>query len=109
MPSNARTQSGPVRAPQQDPTPVQRHPTPVQRRWLKRGLTQPGGKLPIFDEDGQRFANSTVKSCIRRGWAEPWFENPLKSDWVVCKLTHLGRVVAEEDSWQQGDLRDLTA
>jgi hypothetical protein len=102
MPSNAQSQGGPVRVPRHNPTSV-------QLRWLKRGLTQPGGKLPIFIEDGQRFANSTVKSCVRRGWAEPWFENPLKSDWVVCKLTHLGRVVAEEDGWQQDDLPDLSA
>jgi hypothetical protein len=102
MPSNAHAQGGPVRAPQQDPTPG-------QRRWLKRGLAQPGGKLPIFDENGQRFANSTIQSCVRLGWAEPWFENPLKSDWVVCKLTHLGRVVAEEDAWRLDDLPDISA
>lgn len=106
MPSNLRTnarlRSEPVSVPRQDPTRA-------QRRWLKRGLTQPGGKLPLFDEDGQRIANSTVKSCIRLGWAEPWFENPLKLDWVVCKLTHLGRVVAEEDGWQLDDQADLSA
>lgn len=71
-------------------------PTPVQRRWLRRGLTQPGGKLPMFDEDGQRITARTVRSCIEQGWAEPWFDNPLKPNWHVCKLTHLGRAVAEE-------------
>ncbi len=72
-------------------------PTPVQRRWLRHGLDQPGGKLSLFDDNGQRISERTVQSCIARGWAEPWFHNPLKPDWVVCKLTHLGRVVAEED------------
>ena len=72
------------------------HPTEVQRRWLCRGLDQPGGKLPLFDYDGKRFTDRTVQSCIRQGWAEPWFDNPLKPDWLVCKLTHLGRVIAEE-------------
>lgn len=71
-------------------------PTAVQRRWLCRGLDQPGGKLPLFDYDGKRFTDRTVQSCIRQGWAEPWFDNPLKPDWLVCKLTHLGRVIAEE-------------
>lgn len=71
-------------------------PSEVQSRWLKRGLTQPGGKLPLFDENGQRISDRTVQSCVRLGWAEPWFNNPLKKDWMVCKLTHLGRVVAEE-------------
>ena len=72
-------------------------PTTVQHRWLRSGLSQPGGKLPLFDAYGQRIASRTVKSCLEQGWAEPWFSNPLKPDWLVCKLTHLGRVVAEED------------
>lgn len=72
-------------------------PTAAQKAWLRRGLSQPGGKLPLFDQDGQRISERTVKSCLSRGWAEPWFDNPLKPDWLVCKLTHLGRVVAEED------------
>ncbi|MGY9019359.1 MAG: hypothetical protein ACKVHX_07830 [Alphaproteobacteria bacterium] len=71
-------------------------PSDVQSEWLRRGLTQPGGKLPLFDEEGQRIPDRTVQSCVRLGWAEPWFRNPLKKDWTVCKLTHLGRVVAEE-------------
>ena len=74
-------------------------PTPVQLRWLQSGLEQPGGKLPLFDHEGQRIATATIKSCLSHGWAEPWFSNPLKPDWVVCKLTHLGRVVAEENLW----------
>jgi len=76
---------------------AQPDPTPVQKRWLRRGLFEPGGKLPLFDEGGQRISERTVKSCIAHGWAEPWFDNPLKPGWLVCKLTHLGRVVAEED------------
>ena len=70
-------------------------PTPVQLRWLQRGLNQPGGKLSLFDGDGQRISERTMTSCLRKGWAEPWFNNPLKPDWLVCRLTHLGRVVAE--------------
>ena len=71
-------------------------PTADQKAWLRRGLEQPGGKLPLFDADGQRIAEEIVRSCVQPGWAEPWFNNPLKPDWLVCKLTHLGRVVAEE-------------
>ena len=43
----------------------------AQRQWLLHGLTQPGGKLPLFDEYGQKVSNQTVKSCIKKGWAEP--------------------------------------
>jgi hypothetical protein len=28
---------------------------------------------------------------MNKGWAEPWFENPLKPDMLVCKLTDDGR------------------
>ena len=71
-------------------------PTDVQRAWLGRGLSQPGGKLPLFDETGQRIDARTIRSCIDQGWAEPWFANPLKPDWLVCRLTPLGRGLAEE-------------
>lgn len=66
-------------------------PTRAQRAWLTRGLDQPGGKLPLFDRNGQRVNARMVRACMDRGWAEPWFENPLKPDWLVCKLTAEGR------------------
>ena len=69
-------------------------PTPAQLKWLRRGLSQPGGKLPLFDDWGQRVSEQTVRSCIAQGWAEPWFANPLKPDWLVCKLTSVGRSIA---------------
>ena len=66
-------------------------PSQIQRNWLERGLNQPGGKLPLFNYLGQRVSARTVESCIKHGWAEPWFNNPLKPDWQVCKLTEMGR------------------
>ncbi|MEE2688197.1 MAG: hypothetical protein VX430_02110 [Pseudomonadota bacterium] len=72
-------------------------PTPSQRSWLRRGLDQPGGKLPLFDKSGQRINQRTIKSCLTQGWAEPWFENPIKPDWLVCKLTEKGRKVSGEE------------
>ncbi len=71
-------------------------PTPEQREWLKRGLAQPGGKLPLFDRYGQNVSPRTIRACIDHGWAEPWFTNPLKPDWLVCKLTSSGREAAAE-------------
>ncbi|WP_425425912.1 hypothetical protein [Thalassobaculum salexigens] len=68
-------------------------PTAAQRAWLTRGLDQPGGKLPLFDHNGQRVSTRMVRACMDKGWAEPWFENPLKPDWLVCKLTADGRKV----------------
>ncbi len=90
MPAQAKTNGATDRA-------AHRPATPVQRKWLRGGLDQPGGKLPLFDEYGQRFSDRTVQRCLENGWAEPWFANPLKPDWLVCKLTHLGRVVAREN------------
>lgn len=71
-------------------------PTKAQRAYLARGLEQPGGKLPLFDHNGRRISARTVKTCLDNGWAEPWFANPLKPDWQVCKLTDEGRKVAGE-------------
>lgn len=68
-------------------------PSTAQRRYLERGLRQPGGKLPLFDSDGQEFDARTIRACIRAGWAEPWFANPIHPDWLVCKLTDKGRAV----------------
>lgn len=70
-----------------------RAPTRAQMEWLRRGLGQPGGKLPLFTEDGQRINERIVRGCLDRGWAEPWFENPLKPNWLVCKLTEQGRAL----------------
>ena len=58
-------------------------PSEVQRNWLKRGLSQPGGKLPLFDGLGKKISERTVRSCLDRGWVEPWFNNPLKRNWIV--------------------------
>ena len=68
-------------------------PTPVQAAWLKRGVAQPGGKLPLFDEIGQHYDPRTVRACLDNGWVAPWIGNPLKPDWLVCKLTEAGRSV----------------
>jgi hypothetical protein len=77
-------------------TDIARPPSARQMAWLARGLTQPGGKLPLFDELGQRVSPRTIRSCIARGWAEHWFDNPLKPDWLVCRLTAAGRAVVED-------------
>lgn len=66
-------------------------PSPAQRAYLQRGLTQPGGKLPLFDPQGREVAHGTIRACLARGWAEPWFVNPIKPDWIVARLTDEGR------------------
>ena len=66
-------------------------PNPAQRRYLSRGVNQPGGKLPLFDREGQHIHPALVRACISHGWAEAWFGNPLKPDWLICKLTDKGR------------------
>jgi hypothetical protein len=69
-------------------------PSPVQRAWLKCGLDEPGGKLPLFDRQGQEVDPRTIQACVEQGWAEPWFKNPIKPGWLVCKLTESGRKAA---------------
>jgi hypothetical protein len=69
----------------------------VQRRYLERGLSEAGGKLPLFDRDGREVSKKTIEACIAHGWAEPWFSNPIKPDWLVCKLTPDGYRVLGAD------------
>lgn len=74
-------------------------PSAAQRKWLERGLTQPGGKLPLFDADGRKVNPQVIRKCLDQGWAEPWFANQLKPDWLVCKITSAGRTaIANEVS-----------
>ncbi len=77
--------------------PAPGKPTEVQRAWLLRGLSQAGGKLPLFDEAGKRIDPRTIRACVEQGWAEPWFANPLKPDWLVCRLTEAGRAILAQD------------
>lgn len=75
-----------------------RRPSRIQVAWLIRGLDQPGGKLPLFDKNGRRYSERTVRSCIDSGWAEPWITNPVKPAWLVCKLTSAGRAAAATEA-----------
>src|SRR4051794_35310561 len=73
-------------------------PTEAQERYLARGLEEPGGKLPLFDRNGREIPHKTVELCIAHGWAEPWIANPMKPDWLVCRLTASGyRVLGHPD------------
>ena len=83
----------PVREASRTP-PAEPRPTRAQLRYLRRGLNQPGGKLPLFDESGAAISPRTIRSCVRQGWAKPWFRNPVKPDWLVCRLTEGGRAAA---------------
>jgi hypothetical protein len=60
-------------------------PNEAQRR-------QPGGKLPLFDADARGIPRKTIESCLAHRWVAPWFDNPLKVDGLVCKLTPDGCV-----------------
>src|SRR4030081_1484836 len=70
-----------------------RRPSQAQRRYLERGLTQTGGKLPLFDRNGREVSRKTIESCIAQGWATPWLHNPIKRDWLVWRLTDAGERV----------------
>ena len=44
----------------------------------------------------KKISQKTIQTCIDQGWARPWFENPIKSDWLVCRLTDRGRDLLTE-------------
>jgi hypothetical protein len=77
------------RSDQEPDTATGGRPSEPQRRYLERGLTEPGGKLPLFDRDGREVPRKTIEACIANGWAESWIANPIKPDWLVCRLTPL--------------------
>jgi hypothetical protein len=66
--------------------------TGAQRAYLSMGAGQVGGKLPLFDGDGQIIQSAIVRACVNEGLAERWFANPLKPEWMVCRLTKQGRL-----------------
>jgi len=84
----ARAAGGPLKPNHAKPTHAK--PTWAQIRYLIRGIKEPGGKLPLFDDEGQEIDIRTIRSCVARGWAEPWFANPIKPTWLVCRLTPSG-------------------
>lgn len=66
-------------------------PARAELAYLRRGITEPGGKLPLFDRRGQEISPAIIHICLANGWAEHWFANPVKPDWLVCRLTRAGR------------------
>lgn len=69
-------------------------PSLAQRRYLALGLNQAGGKLPLFDRDGQKIPGRTIRACLDAGWCRPWHKNPIEPSWLVCRLTEDGRSAA---------------
>ena len=67
------------------------HISACEAAYLCRGMRQPDGSLPLFDETGQRISPATIKSCLEKGLIEHWFANPLRPDWLKCRLTAKGR------------------
>lgn len=84
-----------LRPPTPDKPPRAPSPTANQRAWLRRGLTEPSGKLPLFDAKGSAIDHRTIQACLDAGWAEPWFANPLNPAMQICRLTAKGRAAAE--------------
>lgn len=70
-------------------------PSRAELAYLRRGIREPGGKLPLFDRRGQEINPAVIHICIANGWAEHWFANPVKPNWLVCRLTDLGRALVE--------------
>jgi hypothetical protein len=76
-------------------------PNAAQLVYLRAGLDQPGGKLPLFDHAGAAIPPPLIRACIAKGWAERWFHNPMAPDWLVCRLTPRGAKAAREATPQR--------
>jgi hypothetical protein len=44
----------------------------------------------LFDRDGRKVPSRIIEACIAHGWAVPWIHNPIRPDWLVCRLTPKG-------------------
>jgi hypothetical protein len=42
------------------------------------------------------YSPRTIQSCLTQGWVRPWATNPIKPDWLICKLTAAGRAAVTE-------------
>lgn len=40
-----------------------------ERDYLSMGAAQPGGKLPLFDHDGQEIKTAIIRACLKKGHA----------------------------------------
>lgn len=66
--------------------------------WLYTGATNREGRLALFDDTGQRIDKTIQQIAISQGWAEGWFANPMRPDWMVCRLTPSGRRFLAENA-----------
>ena len=57
--------------------------------------------MPLFDRDGREVPPRTIQACIAHGWAEPWINNPIRPEWMVCKLTAKGYAVLGREPREQ--------
>ncbi len=57
--------------------------------WLQAGEKQPGGKLPLYDANGERIPKALIQVSLEYGLVEPW--TPGVAALGICKLTPLGR------------------
>jgi hypothetical protein len=68
-------------------------PTQEELRWMRRGLNQPGGKIPVFDESDTPVDPKIVLRCLEQQWVEPWVGNQKNPNnlYMACRLSPLGR------------------
>lgn len=59
--------------------------------WLQTGAGNAEGRLALFDGTGQRVDPSIQRAALSQGLAEGWFANPMRPDWMVCRLTPAGK------------------
>ena len=55
-------------------------------------------ELLLQIEDGPCLGVRLGGPLLDQGWCEPWFANPMKPDWLVCRLTTTGRALAAESA-----------
>ncbi|MEJ2027151.1 MAG: hypothetical protein P8X52_06795, partial [Limibacillus sp.] len=79
--------------PDQIPQFLAVRPSPEELNWMRRGLGQPGGKIPVFDENDNPVDPKIVRRCLEQQWVEPWIGNQKNPNnlYMACRLSPLGR------------------
>ena len=68
----------------------------AQLSYLMGGMTRIDGKLPLFDESGEKIPQPTIDAVVKKGWAEPVYTRTFLKDMGIYRITDLGKQILKE-------------
>jgi len=68
----------------------------AQVTYLLGAVDRLDGKLPLFDEKGDKIPQPTIDAVVSKGWAEPVYTRTFLKDMDIYRITDLGRKILKE-------------